>query len=145
MADLGGVFNTNEYTTPEIPDGEYKVKVSACDLKETKAGGMMVACTYEILEGPAQGGLVFDNFNIYRDDTAGRIAKQQFAKLAQACGLDQVRNTDDLINSIFLVTVRTEESNGYINVRAKKYRFYNAEQQPKANFNTSAKNNGIPF
>ena len=145
MADLGGSFNVNEYSTPEVTDGEYKVKVSACDLKETKAGGMMVVATYEVVEGPCEGGLIFDMFNIYRDDTAGQIAKKQFAKFAAACGLDCVRNTDDLLNSVLYVTVKVEESNGYTNVRPKKYRFYQAEQQTKTNFNTSAKNNGIPF
>lgn len=46
---------------PEIPDGEYEVKVKKMELKTSKKSDPMVAIQFKILEGQYKGSMIFFN------------------------------------------------------------------------------------
>ena len=46
---------------PEIPDGEYEVKIKKMELKTSKKGDPMVAIQFKILEGQYKGSMIFLN------------------------------------------------------------------------------------
>ena len=89
--DLTGI----EYSTNggggwnAFPAGEYRMMVTGAELKATAAGnGTRLAVEFSIVGGEHAGKSHWESFNVVNPNpTAVKIAQEQLANLADACGL----------------------------------------------------------
>lgn len=117
MAKLGTSFDPTQHDTEQrgeyenLPDGDYKMEVSAADVKTSGSGtatkvGLKV--TYDVIEPEDyKGRKVFDYFNLEHPSAdAQRIGQAQFASLCRAIGrTDPVDDTDDIMFRAFTAKV----------------------------------------
>jgi hypothetical protein len=113
MANLGGTFDANnvEPSAPRdlIPPGKYLAHIIDSELKDTQAGGQMLALTIEILEGPHEKRRLWDNLNLVnRNDKAVEIAQRTLSAICHATGRLQVADSEDLHFRPMVVTVEVE-------------------------------------
>jgi len=110
-------------TFETLPDGRYSVVVAKADVKESKAGGHYINFGYQVVDGDHKGAMVFDIVNInHSNPEVVRIGMERLATVAWATGhtKDTVEDSDELINKLpFEVSVKTEEKDGYKNLRVK--------------------------
>ena len=88
-----------------IPAGWYKATVSACEYKDTKSGGGMIAMTWDILSHTSSSK-VFENYNIRNTnpETEG-YARESLRSIEAACGLGKCTDTDQYIGATCEVKV----------------------------------------
>lgn len=119
MAKFGFSFDEvpadNRDNYDPLPAGEYVLKATACEEKETKAGtGSYLAVTFEVAEGPSAGRRVWMNFNIHNpSQKAQAIGRQQLVSWATAAGKPDARDSDQLIDRKFTAKLGVEEQQGY--------------------------------
>jgi hypothetical protein len=89
-----------------VPAGKYRCVVLGSQEKDNKAGtGSYVEFKYQVTEGPHKDADIFQRFNFNNQNKqAVDIAFAQFKQLAEACGKPGTTNTDDLNNSVIVVT-----------------------------------------
>lgn len=113
--------NKQDYSP--VPDGKYNVVVAKADVKESKSGGHYLNVGYQVVDGDFKGRIIFDIVNIqHSNPEVVRIGMERLATIAWATGheKDSVDDTDDLINKLpFSISVKTEEKDGYTNMRVK--------------------------
>ncbi len=71
-----------------LPHGEYQLCIKDGDIKYSASGDKYVNLQYTVSAGEYQGrgGVVFDNFFLWNEDS--RFARCRFASLRRAVGLD---------------------------------------------------------
>lgn len=105
MADLGINLNTNEYPTA-LPAGRYKAIVQKGELKQSKNGSNMIVFTFEVADAHV---LISDYFCIFHPKTeVADIAKRKLCNLGRAVGVQNITNTDQLVNKILTVNLSVE-------------------------------------
>ncbi len=89
-----------------VPAGKYRCVVLGSQEKDNKAGtGSYVEFKYQVTEGPHKGSDILQRFNFNNQNKqAVDIAFAQFKQLAEACGKPGCTNTDDLNNSVVVIT-----------------------------------------
>ena len=103
-----------------VPPGKYRCIVLGSQEKPTKDnnGSSYVEFMYQISEGPSKGSNIFQRFNFNNQSKqAVDIAFAQFKALAEACGKPGSTNTDDLNNSVIVVTYGPQKDPKYNEVK----------------------------
>lgn len=83
-----------------IPPGQYRALVLEVDLRTTKAGtGQYLACKFQLLDAPYDRRFVWSNLNISNpSEQAQKIGRAQFKDFSQACGFEDLQDTDQLLD-----------------------------------------------
>jgi len=114
MGFLGQEFNVNEM--PEsvgfdpIPAGWYIAKITAADLKDTKAGtGKYINVRYDVMAPSHEGRVLFSMITVANPNPkAEEIGRQNLGDLMRAIGLKKVQDTDQLIGGKCQIKVTVE-------------------------------------
>lgn len=91
-----------------IPAGDYLMHIVKTEMKQTKAKtGHYLSCQFKVLEGDCKGRVVFTNLNLDNPNpVAVEIANKELNSICQACGLEGVEDSDELLNIPMKVTVK---------------------------------------
>lgn len=98
-----------------LPAGKYKCVITGSGEQPTKAmTGTMLKLQMQVIEGPYQGQMVFDQLNINNpSQTAMEIAQRTLSAICRATGVMMPQDSSDLHNKPLMVTVRVESSQQY--------------------------------
>lgn len=98
-----------------IPAGVYPLEVSNCELKSSRAGNAMIACSFTVTEGEYVNRKIFMNYNVGHPSEKPRlIAQQQFSRLCLAAGLQSIQDDTQLIGARIMGKVGVRPpANGY--------------------------------
>lgn len=107
MANFG--FDVAEVEVSErgdfevMPEGEYVLKATDAELKDTKKGdGNYLSVTFEVVKGQHTGRKVWQNFNLNNpSEKAQSIGREQVAGWARAVGKPNAKDSDDLLERSF--------------------------------------------
>jgi hypothetical protein len=126
MTSLQGVFGAgfdmqaaasqgNTGSFEPIPAGVYPLEVSNCELKQSRAGNPMIACSFTVTEGQYVNRKIFMNYNVGHPSEKPRlIAQQQFARLCLAAGFQAIQDDTQLIGARVMGRVGVRPpANGY--------------------------------
>mgnify|MGYP005844414009 CR=1 FL=1 len=121
MAQLGEAFNTNDLPEDNggnfepIPAGDYHVKISESDLKDTKAGtGQYIWLKLDVLGPTHEGRVLFANLNIRNPNPkAEEIGRQQLGSVLRAVGIASLQDTDQLVGGQMNVKVAVKNDPTY--------------------------------
>ena len=126
MTSLQGVFGAgfdmqaaasqgNSGSFEPIPAGVYPLEVSNCELKQSRAGNPMIACSFTVTEGQYVNRKIFMNYNVGHPSEKPRlIAQQQFARLCLAAGFQAIQDDTQLIGARVMGRVGVRPpANGY--------------------------------
>ena len=111
-------FNASE--VPEdtgfepIPEGDYMCQIVQSDMKENKKKtGQYLELRVQIQEEPYVGRLVFERLNLINpNETAVKIANRTLADICEACGVDEVEDSEELHGIEFVAHVVVTEPQG---------------------------------
>lgn len=116
-------FDLNDYesngggsrTYDPLPKGDYKLKCTEAEEKETRSGGVMIAATFEVVGGEHDGRKVWNNYNIHNSsEKAQKIGREQVASWAKACGKPNATSFDELLERPFTAVLDIEKGkDGY--------------------------------
>ena len=98
-----------------IPAGWYDVAIERAEVRDTKAGGSMLAVMLRV-EGPSHAGRVlFGNYNLAHPTSkiAVEIGHAQLKALHTACGIPALTNTDQLVGGRCAVRVSVKKDDQY--------------------------------
>lgn len=97
-----------------IPEGTYAAQIIQSDMKETKAKtGMFLELRIQILDEPYTGRLVFERLNLVNpNETAVKIAERTLADICEACGIDEVEDSEELHGIEFEIDLVVEPPKG---------------------------------
>ena len=97
-----------------IPAGEYLAHVVKTEFKPTKKqNGHYLSTHFKVLEGEYTGRMVFLNLNLDNPNpVAVEIATKELNSICQACGLEDVEDSDEMLQIPLTITVAIEEGNG---------------------------------
>lgn len=118
MAKFGFDVTEIEVSAPAeydpIPEGEYILKAVDAEEKATSRGdGSYFKVKFEVVRGEHAGRLLWQNFNVNNpSEKAQRMARQQIAAWAIACGKPNADDTDKLLGKPFAATVVIEPGTG---------------------------------
>ena len=113
-------FDTKDFETSTtgdydvMPVGEYTLKATDSEMKETKKGdGAYLAVTFEVLGPTHAGRKVWQNFNIHNpSEKAQRIGREQVAGWARAAGKPNATDSDELLERKFQAKLGIEKGTG---------------------------------
>ncbi|MEX0718032.1 MAG: DUF669 domain-containing protein [Planctomycetaceae bacterium] len=114
MTDLRG-FNAHEVepTTAfdPLPAGKYLAVITESETKATKTGsGSYLQLTFEILEGPCKGRLLWARLNLDNpNQTAVKIARAELSAICRAVGVMTPNDSLELHNLPLTITVRCKK------------------------------------
>ena len=98
------------------PDGSYPVMIVNEEMRNTKAGGQMLALTLEVIDGPYKGRKLWDNLNVVNSsEVAQNIAHSKLKGYFHAVGSEGADDTAELIRKPLGVKIKTKEKNGFEN------------------------------
>lgn len=84
-----------------LPDGEYRVRISAAKDKKTQKGGDMIVITFVVEDEDYPeyfGRYIWKNINIVNEnETAQRIGRAELNQLRQAVGIESLTDLDQLL------------------------------------------------
>jgi len=113
-------FDLNEYQSEErsyepLPKGEYVLKCTDAELKDTRSGGQMIAAAFEVVSGKYANRKVWNNFNIHNNsEKAQKIGREQVAAWARAAGKPNASSFDELLERQFTAVLDIEKgTDGY--------------------------------
>jgi hypothetical protein len=97
-------FDTTAYDAPvrssfdPLPPGDYAIIITSSEAKDTKAGtGQYIELTLQVTEGEYAGRRIWERLNIHNQSKqAEDIARAQLNGIAQACGVEPLRETEQL-------------------------------------------------
>lgn len=121
-ADTGGGYQA-------IPPGQYRALVLEVDLRTTKAGtGQYLACKFQLLDAPYDRRFVWSNLNISNpSEQAQKIGRAQFKDFSQACGFEDLQDTDQLLDQEIGLNIVLDKDDptrnqvrGYFNAAGEK-------------------------
>lgn len=97
--------DTNSFT--QLPAGWYDVKVKASDLKPTSSGGGSYISLQLSVTGPTHAGRnLWVNLNITNQSSkAEEIGRAQLRTICEIGGIDEISDTDQLLNLCMSVKV----------------------------------------
>lgn len=139
MAKFG--FDVTEVEVSErgefeiMPKGEYSLKATEAELKDTSKGdGQYLAVTFEVVKPSHYNGRkVWQNFNVNNpSDKAEKIGREQIAGWARAAGKPNARDSDELIERVFQCKLDIEKGTGGFSDRNKISSFLTGESKPSA-------------
>ena len=98
-----------------IPAGKYKCVITASGEQPTKAmTGTKLKLQMQVIEGPHQGQMVFDQLNVNNpSQTAMEIAQRTLSAICRATGVMMPQDSSDLHNKPLLVTVTVETTKDF--------------------------------
>lgn len=98
-----------------LPAGKYKCVITQSGEKPTKAmTGTMLTLSLQVIEGPHQGAMVFDNLNLNNpSQTAVEMAQRTLSAICRATGVMMPNDSSDLHNKPLMVTVKLETTTQY--------------------------------
>ena len=104
---------TRDYSP--IPKGEYTIKCTEAESKDTKSGGEMIVATFEVVGGQFNGRKIWNNFNINNSsEKAQKIGREQVASWARTCGKPNATSFDELLERKFIASIDIEKGkDGY--------------------------------
>jgi len=114
MANLSG-FDANQVEPSSnfepIPAGKYLAAITESEMKATKAGtGNYLALTFQILEGPCKGRLLWARLNLDNANaTAVQIARAELSAVCRAVGVLAPKDSVELHNLPLVITVRCKK------------------------------------
>lgn len=110
-----------KYETPE--PAVYPVQIIRTETKPNKAGtGEFLAITFQIDGGRFSGSWVTDRLNLKNPSAkAVDIALATLKALREACGLERLGHSEDLVGHKLKIRTDTEEYNGQLYARVKEY------------------------
>lgn len=116
MADLRGRYDSNADPSSGaevLPAGLYTVKITGGDWKEnSKKTGKFLQVNMQVVDGPHSGAIIIDRFNLDNPSRdAVQIANAEFAALRKAVGVQDPKDTTDLIGPRFQVMLKCEKRN----------------------------------
>ena len=139
MANFG--FEVSEYESVEdysvMPEGDYKLKATEAESKETSTGGEMIAATFVVIE-PAEykGRIVWTNFNVInKSEKAQNFGRRMLAGWARAAGKPNANDTDQLLDRPFWAILGIEKGSG----KYKDKNVVTSFRQPDEEFEQVAK------
>ena len=99
--------DTLDDRTP-IPAGDYIMAIVKTEFKQTKAKtGHFLSTHFKVQDGEYKGRMVFTNLNLDNPNpVAVEIANKELNSICQACGLEGVEDSDELLNIPMKVTVK---------------------------------------
>jgi hypothetical protein len=85
--------------------------ITDSEMKPTKAGtGQFLQLTFQILEGPHKGRIVWSRLNLDNPNaTAVQIAQADLAAICRAVGVTQPKDSHDLHNLPLVINVRCKK------------------------------------
>ena len=111
--NAGAVEPAKPRTT--LPAGTYKCVITASGEQPTKAmTGTMLKLQMQVIDGPHQGAMVFDQLNINNpSQTAMEIAQRTLSAICHAVGVMMPQDSSDLHNKPLNVVVKVETTKDY--------------------------------
>ena len=111
--ELEEKFEANGDYSTCVPEGWYLCGITKADLTPTKKVGRAIVIDFSILEGEHRQQKCSIWCNYYHDNALTRsIAKQQLAKICLAAGIEELTDTDQLLNKILQVQFAITTYNG---------------------------------
>lgn len=115
--NLNFSLNVNDYQTDDfspVPEGEYSFcvkKVERLALKnDPDASRLAVSC--EILGPNYAGRIIFSSFNLWHPSAdTSKFALEDVARLAKACGIQELTNLAELEGKTFSATCEIDSNN----------------------------------
>ena len=91
--------------------GDYLMHIVKTEFKETKKkDGHYLACQLKVIEGENKGRVVFINLNLDNPNpVAVEIANKELNSICQACGLEGVEDSDELLNIPMSVKLKVKK------------------------------------
>lgn len=91
-----------------LPAGDYVAQIVKTEFKPTKKkDGHYLALQLKVLEGDCTGRVLFTNLNLDNPNkVAVEIANKELNSICEACDLEDVEDSDELLNIPMLVTVK---------------------------------------
>lgn len=114
MASLAG-FDANKVEPKTefkpIPAGDYKLAITASEMKPTKAGtGTFLALEFTVLDGEAKGRKLYANLNMANPNAqAVEIAKAELSAICRAVNVMTPNDSAELHNRPLIATVGLEK------------------------------------
>jgi hypothetical protein len=98
-----------------IPAGDYLTMITDSEMKPTKTGtGQYLALTLQVIDGPANGRLLWDRLTLVHDNLkAVEIAQRKLSAICHAIGVLQVTDSAQLHNRPLKVRVKYVEDPQY--------------------------------
>jgi len=97
-----------------IPAGTYSAQIIQSEMKDTKAGtGQYLELRVQLLDEPYTGRLVFERLNLVNpNETAVKIAQRTLADIVEACGMDDVEESEELHGIEFQIKLAIDPPKG---------------------------------
>lgn len=104
VEDMGDGFKV-------VPPGTYNVVIVDSDVQDTKSGGKMLVCKYQVIDGQYVGDTLVDRLNIVNaSDQAQKIGLSQLKNICDAVGhTGQLKDSNQLHGKPFAVKVTVED------------------------------------
>jgi hypothetical protein len=107
-------FNKKDGETPApIPVGDYEVMIRSSDFKETKSGGERLLLGVDVIAGTYAGRRIWHPINTQGSPGAISHGKKALAKLLEALGIDEIKETEELHDLPVVAMVDIEKSYEY--------------------------------
>lgn len=129
-----------------IPKGEYKLKATEAETKQTKdKSGDYINATFEVASGEYTGRKIWHIFNVNnKSEKAQQIGRQDLVAWATACGKPDADDTDKLMEKPFLARVDIEHQEGYEPRNRIKGFLFSASDAPAKSSASPAKEKPAP-
>lgn len=128
MANLSG-FDANQIEPTSdfeaLPAGKYVAMITESELKPTKSGaGNYLQLTFEILEGPYKGRIIWSRLNLNNPNaTTVQIAQRELSSICRAVGVMTPGDSAELHNLPLeiLVKCKKRDDNGDVTNEIRGY------------------------
>lgn len=92
------IDNANKSEFDPLPAGNYVAEITHSEIKPTRAGtGTILSLGFKVIDGDFAGRLVFSNINLSNpNEIAQQIGRKQLAQIAAACGIANIKDTEQL-------------------------------------------------
>lgn len=145
MANLTG-FDANQIEPTSdfepLPAGKYVAMITESELRPTKSGvGNYLQLTFEIIEGPCKGRLVWSRLNLNNPNpTTVQIAQRELSSICRAVGVMTPSDSVELHNLPLEISVKCKrrEDTGDVTNEIKGY---SRKESVKGQSQQSATNN----
>lgn len=136
-------FDVTEYEAQPVrsgwdplPPGDYTACVTSTDLKATKAGnGEYIELTIEIMDGEFSGRKIWERLNVNNpSEQTVQIARSQLNQLATALGQVPLKDTDQLLEIPFTLTLDIDRKD---NTRNRVMGYSSASSAPRKSTNSA--------
>ena len=95
-----------------VPVGDYPAIITLAEIVQTKNDGQQAKLSWQIVEGPHQGRLVWTTHTIINpNEKAEKVGRSQLQNFASSVGVDRFDDLDDLLNKPMLAHVEVKKGN----------------------------------